>query len=348
MSVQRLQRAIDALPRSGVGLDAVQRLEVATGARVGAGEGALLRELLTDRYDRFSPSGLNALERLVNTGSTARPTTSRLSVVERYLTNLPEQSALAWISKEHGFIAVDDESSVLWHLPFPDGTALQIRPRILRHGDGELRGLEGATYDPETRSLLVVSEETGFVHEMALRVVAGALSLKSPRLVGRLPKLGRHANKGYEGLTVLPASKAPDGRARIVAVHEGLPRRIGIHDRTTLRAEAEVVLPAELQRRLKDLSGCAVDPATGHLLLLSDEARTLAETRLVPVRAGIDPAAPISDWRLTLLGFSVLPPSLTKNRLQPEGLSVDDKGDVWVLSEGDQSLLHLDRSSTAQ
>ncbi|MBK8012905.1 MAG: SdiA-regulated domain-containing protein [Deltaproteobacteria bacterium] len=343
MSVSRLQNAIDSLPAHGATDQDVRRLEEATGRRVKLGEGALLQELLTDRYDRFSPSGLNALERLVHTGSSARAR-SALSVVERYFTNLPEQSALASISKTHGFIAVDDESSKLWHIPYPDGAVLRLQPRILREGDRELIGLEGATYDSETRSLLVISEETGAVHEMTVRDPEGELTLGPPRLLGQLPKLGTRANKGYEGLTVLPASKAPDGRARLLAVYEGFPRRIGVHDRATLRAEAEITLPPEIQNRLKDLSGCAVDPATGHLLLLSDEARTLAEALLVPKRQGVGRAAPVTGWQLVPLGFSELPPSLTKNRLQPEGLSVDDEGDVWVLTEGDQSLLRLRRS----
>ena len=48
-------------------------------------------------------------------------------------------------------------------------------------------------------------------------------------------------------------------------------------------------------------------------------------------------------WTLTAVGRTDLPESTTKHRLQPEGLAFDDRGDLWIVAEGDRSLRRLIR-----
>lgn len=72
---------------------------------------------------------------------------------------------------------------------------------------------------------------------------------------------------------------------------------------------------------LTDLSAIAVSPRTGHLLLLSDESQMIAE---------------INTHGKLINALSLMPTKWHKERLpmpQPEGLTLDDKGQMYVVSE---------------
>lgn len=315
-------------------------LATAAGARIKDSEHDLLRGLLHDQWSTFNAQGLEALEALVGEASPSRvPTSFRFA--DRFLTGVAEQSALTFISPKHGFIAVDDETSVVWQLEVP-GSSKSPKIRALRQDDNELKGLEGAAYDPKARQLLVVSEDNRRVHSMDVNLKRNELSLGEPQEMGKLPRWGDGDNKGWEGIMVWPASQAPDGRAHILAVHEGQPMGLGIFERDSLRTEAMIELH-DFPGGPKDLSDLTIDPQTGRLFLLSDESRAIYEMNLIRTSKSVGAGPPIDRWSMVFIERTKLPEMDGKGRLQPEGLAFDHEGNLWVSSEGDRSMVKLER-----
>ena len=77
--------------------------------------------------------------------------------------------------------------------------------------------------------------------------------LGKPKLLGTLPKPSK-ANKGWEGLAILPGSASPDKKPRLVTVQEGEPPLLVICPRHPKKAggkfevEAKVPLPPRSRR----------------------------------------------------------------------------------------------------
>lgn len=128
-------------------------------------------------------------------------------------------------------------------------------------------------------------------------------------------------NKGLEGLTwnaeqhrfYLAKEKAPRKLYQIP-----LPQQ---HDRI-----AKVSSPWDVQRRslgLSDLSDLYHCPITDHLLLLSDESKTVVEVDST--------GREVSRLELEEGGNG-----LDHDVLQPEGLTCDDRGNLYVCSEPNQ------------
>jgi hypothetical protein len=148
VSAADLERRIELLPNR-IGLDHVFELRKAAGKRVGNKERHLLEGLLQDHYCRFNADGLFALEVLVGKAAPSR-IKSVWKIVDRHRTNVAEQSAMAFISDKHGFLVVDDETSVLWAVSAPRADAPLVKT-ALRKDDGRLKGLEGVAIDHESR-----------------------------------------------------------------------------------------------------------------------------------------------------------------------------------------------------
>ena len=250
MSAADLERRIELLPNR-IGLDHVFELREATGKRVGNKERQLLEGLLQDHYRRFTVDGLFALEVLVGKAAPSRIKTV-WKIVDRNRTNVAEQSAMAFISGKHGFLVVDDETSVLWAVSAPRGNVPPVKT-ALRKDDGKLKGLEGVVIDHESRQVLTVSENRCTVHVLSLDTSQDAPKLGKPKLLGTLPKPSK-ANKGWEGLAILPGSASPDKKPRLVTVQEGKPALLVICDRHPKKAggkfevEAKVPLPPRSRR----------------------------------------------------------------------------------------------------
>lgn len=87
----------------------------------------------------------------------------------------------------------------------------------------------------------------------------------------------------------------------------------------------------EIERYFSDVT---VDPQTGAVFLLSDCSERVYEMML-EVAGGVETMRAVDGW--------TLPPLEGKRRLQPEGLAFDHRGDLWVVSEGDRSLLRRPR-----
>lgn len=345
MSLDRLNGAIGALPASRAWtVDDLRTLEEATGKRLKSAERERLGELLDTSWQKFSEPARRALE--VLTGRAApdvKPT--ELRVAGRFATGLDEQSALTFVDEALGLVAIDDESSVLWRVPLPEGEgarsgrAKDVEAIPLRADDGALSKLEGLTWDAKSRSFLVVDEDSGTVSELALRARGDQYSLGAPEALGRLERLGNGANKGWEGLTILPAEHAPDRKARLVAVHEGDPAAIGIFDRKSLKLESVIELPASMDPMPRDLSDLAFDAKTGHFFVLSDESRTVWEVDLRKTTQLLGAGPPLSTWALVPIHATKLPNDDEK----PEGLAIDHRGNLWVSFEVEGALLKLSR-----
>jgi uncharacterized protein YjiK len=127
----------------------------------------------------------------------------------------------------------------------------------------------------------VVSEESRKVTAFAVRAKGGSITLGEPKKRGALPKLGSKSNKGWEGLAVRPGRFEKDKRPRLVAVHEGKPRQVGIFPLDDFDGGEILDLPGEVHGALDDLSDVAVHPKSGHIFLLSDESSALAHVEVV-------------------------------------------------------------------
>ncbi len=265
----------------------------------------------------------------------------------RALSRGQEPSALAFLSSELGFVTISDDTSAIIRLILPTDPAGDVVTQEMdvsarRH---LLRGLEGIAYDPDTHSLLVVSEDRRTVSELALEPGRASLKVGDPTKRKKLDKLGGDKAHGWEGIALLPARLTPDRHARVLAVHERDPRGVAVLDRATLAMESFVPLPKDLAREADDLSDLTVDPRSGHLFLLSDESAAVLETIFEGALTGADgKSTPPAAWSLRAVARTELPdPDKKQHRLQPEGLAFDDKGDLWIVSEGDRSLRRLIR-----
>lgn len=340
MGIKQLKNAVRSLPAARWGTAEVAKLKQATGNRVKAKERTFLTELLRDQWQRFDPAGLTALQKLTRQqeNGQSRPIKqpTPLTLAQRYSTNIKEQSALTFVSAEHGFLAISDRSSKVWQVK-PSADEPTVTP--LRKNDGQLEGLEGAIYGDN--QLLVVSEDSRKVWQIDVDTAGEALALGQPELLGKLPKIGERKNKGWEGLALLPKQFSPDNKPRLLAVHEGFPKRVAIFDRHSLKMEASLKLPKEV--KAKDLSDLTVDPQTGRLFLLSDESNAVYEMDLVCAKQKIGQGSLTNKWSLESITSIELPDQRGRKRLQPEGLAFDERGDLWVACEGKTSLLHLQR-----
>ena len=182
-----------------------------------------------------------------------------------------------------------------------------------------------------------VSERTRKVVAMSISDNNGILSLGAPKTLGKLPCLGASANKGWEGIDVLPGRFSPTGEDCLVAVHEGFPRRIGIFSLPEVEEIEILTPPASALKRLSDISDIAVHPTTGHLFLLSDESRSIVEMSLkTSLSAG--PGGLLESTQLQTLGHYKLP---LGNSRKPEGLSFSGTNTLWVACDGNKDLLEI-------
>lgn len=247
---------------------------------------------------------------------------SSVKVLESVHLDAKEPSGVA-VLPDGSLLVVDDEKGLFLHRPAQGGARIDVT------NGSRLDGPEGIAISPDGRTAWVVSEDDRTVHAIALSRDGSMAS--EPKKIGKLPVIGsrERENKGWEGIAFLPAALNPEGRDRLVAVHEGQPRRIGLFDPDDLGNPVLIDLPAELEDGLEDLSDVAVDPRTGNVLLLSDRSATLGEVSLRSRRAGIE----MDAERLIALPFAA--------GKHPEGLAFAADGTLWVVSEGDRMATRI-------
>jgi uncharacterized protein YjiK len=204
------------------------------------------------------------------------------------------------------FLAEDDE-----------GIYRLQRGRLTLWAGGELHDalcdLEGIALDPSGTSLYALAEESGALVSLDTRG-----SRRVVRYVGLVPRPGRRPNKGYEGLAYLPRVHSPNGRASLVAAHEGNPRRVCIFRLPDLVQTHDLKLSIEAKGLLDDLADVTVDPVSGAMLLLSEESRRIAVCRVDGDRLEL---ASVTDIRV-------------KNDERPEGIDFVTRDRLVVVTEG--------------
>jgi uncharacterized protein YjiK len=222
-------------------------------------------------------------------------------------------SAVAAVAS--GLFVVDDDKGI--HRVTGERAALWAG-RDLHDALGDLEGL---AVDEEQRTLWALAENDGAVLAFSLRT-------RSPRpeLIGHLPRPGTKKNKGFEGLAFMPARLSPSGRASLVAVHEGKPRRVVIFALPDLEPTHDFKLPDEAKALLEDLADVTVDPLTGQLLLLSDQSRRIAVVRIV-------------GRELMMAGSCDLP---LRRKEKPEGLDFASSSRLLIVTDDEAKLLDME------
>jgi uncharacterized protein YjiK len=305
--------------------------------------GANTLEGLLKHWKRFTPAGLDTLEALTGTAAPNR-TAMRFTQREHYVTGVEQQSALTFISEAVGFMVAGDDSSALFAVKPQGGRAIVTQ---VREDDGELAGIEGMRFNRKNGKLRVVSEDSRRVWEM--RFDLRKLELSAPDEIGKIERLGKKnkkVSKGYEGLDILHAEQSPDRTEYQLAIHEGKPRRVAFLDPKTLEVQGLADVPESLRSVLPDLSDSAVSPR-GTLFLLSDEGNAFVEFAVRKIDRGAGPGRSLPQWTLVPLATTEIDPKglplAGADRLQPEGLSFDDKGDLWVACEANSLLLRFEQ-----
>lgn len=248
---------------------------------------------------------------------------ARLTHLETRMLPVEEVSAIAPLGDGFALLAHDDDGILLLS-PGPGG---ELSTRLLV----SLDDLEGLCLSDDGSVAYAVAEGSGEVSSLAVRGQGASVTLSPPSLLGTLapPRRGGARNKGWEGAAYLPAQTTGGRAPGLLFVHEDKPKSLAWFLLDGLEPVAEVTLDGALDRELDDLSDVALCPTTGHLFLLSDESRCLAEVTW--------------DWtspRLELLGLTPLEALLPKKG-KPEGLAFESPERLVLVTDASRQLLRF-------
>lgn len=211
-----------------------------------------------------------------------------------------------------------------------DGKRTDLELPGLKNGKSQL---EGVAYDPVRHHLFVSREES----RELLRYDWDANKKTAPVLEKRIDLEGFKGptNKGVEGMAYLPGEVSPTGEPQLLLAKEGKPRELAlIGDGGKAKKPLSVKLEREVLAVCRDFSAVTVDPRTGHLFLSSDESATVAQIKLVrdgdKVIGKLVQSFPLRDEK-------------GKSLDRVEGLSFNEKGDLFVLTENNGQLHQLTR-----
>lgn len=225
-------------------------------------------------------------------------------------------------------------SSGICHLPTGETIAASDNKGVyeVRPGDDprllfKLKDCEGVTVDDKGKFVYAVEERTREVHKLEVRHDdKGRLVLRDTHEARKLPKLKEQKNKGWEGIAFLPKQVAGGKKDCLVCVHEGSPRRIGIYALPDLDTGVTLKLPKDAKELLPDLADVAVDPKTGHIFVVSDQARMIVELAVKRETKAATQGL-LESVELKMVSSIDLPISANK---KPEGLRFDELGRLWV------------------
>lgn len=210
------------------------------------------------------------------------------------------------------------------------GKAVKLQLPGLKNGNSQL---EGVAYDPVRKRLFVAREES---NELLRYDWDATKKNAEPTLDQRIELQGFKGpkNKGIEGLSYIPGEFSPTGTPQLLLAKEAQPREL-LLARDSGKGD---LLPIKMDKQAlavcRDFSGAAVDPKTGHLFVTSDESATVAQLKLQrdgdKVVAKLVQAFPLHDER-------------GKPIARVEGLSFNERGDLFVLAENTGKLHRFDR-----
>ncbi len=256
----------------------------------------------------------------------ARP--ARFDVAERTQTDVKEASDVVALPGGR-FLVVGDRSRKV-AVVSADGSVKKVELPGL--GDGPSQ-FEGLAYDPVRKHLLVSREES---REILRYEWNPAKKGDKPKLEKRfdVSHLDGPSNKGVEGLAYLSGSQSPTGRPQLLGVKEGHPRELVLFNDGGGGRPMPVRLDPAVKELCKDFSAVAVDPKTGNVYIASDESSDVVQLRLVrdgdQVRGRLVQAIPLRGKHGEPLA-------------RVEGISFNEKGDLFVLTESDGVLRRLAR-----
>ncbi len=189
--------------------------------------------------------------------------------------------------------------------------------------------LEGIASDSKGKHVWVVDESDRRVHRYDVsHDKDGKLELKDADDARRLPKLKDVTNKGWEGLTFLSKEVLGGKHDALVCAHEGSPRRIGIYELPDLDTGVTLAIPDAAKKLLPDVADVAIDPKTGHILVVSDQSRTVVELAIKKQTRAASQGL-LEQVELEVVSTIDLSKHLSKND-KPEGLAFDQLGRLWV------------------
>lgn len=239
----------------------------------------------------------------------AKPARASARITAESPIGVQEASAVAPLGNGT-FLVVDDEHGIFRCRPDEDAVPLDA-------GRG-LSDLEGICVGGS--NVYVLAERDGSVWRFSL---TGGDLTEGERL-GKLPRLNKRKNQGWEGIYYAP--KGVLGEAEeLVAVHQVSPRRIAFFDASTLGERVSMRLPKKARKALGDLNDVAIHPDTHHLFVVSGKAGVLGELRVV-------------DDELELIRIY---PLETERDDVPEGITFDDDGQLWIVTDGEGMLREM-------
>ncbi len=241
-------------------------------------------------------------------------------------TGMPEASDVTALPGGRFLVVGDKKDSAV--IIGADGKREKLELPGLKNGNSQL---EGVAYDPVRKHLFVSREES----RELLRYDWDA-SKKAPPVLEKRIELdaGGPKNKGFEGLAYVPAAVSPTGEPQLLLAKEGKPRELSLIGDGGKGKPLSIKLEKEVMAVCRDFSAVTIDPKTGHLFLSSDESATVAQIKLVrdgdKVRGLLVQSFPMRDEK-------------GKALTRVEGLSFNEKGDLFVLTENTGVLHQLTR-----
>ncbi|HEY0880030.1 MAG TPA: SdiA-regulated domain-containing protein [Archangium sp.] len=210
-----------------------------------------------------------------------------------------------------------------------DGKVTTLDLPGLKNGKSQL---EGVAYDPVRKHLFVTREEAGEL----LRYEWDASKKNAPAVLEKTIDVSSKGptNKGIEGLAYLPGEVSPTGAPQLLLAKEGKPRELSLLGDGGKGKALPIKLEKEVLAVCRDFSAATIDPKTGHLFISSDESAAVAQVKLVrdgdKVVGKLVQSFPLRDEK-------------GKSLERVEGLSFNEKGDLFVLTENDGRLHQLVR-----
>ncbi len=261
-------------------------------------------------------------------GTTAGTQSARFEVAERTKTNVKEASDVVALPGGRFLVAGDTSDKI--GLMDADGTVTKIKLPHLPNGKPSQ--FEGVAYDPVKHNLFLSREESREI----LRFEWNPDKKADPKYEKTfdIKHLGGPQNKGLEGLTFLPGDFSPTGKPQLLAAKEGSPRELVLLDRHGSEKPMSIKLEDQVKAVCKDFSAVAVDPKTGNIFISSDESSTVAQIELKrdgdKMVGKLVQSFPLRDAK-------------GKPLARIEGLTFNEKGDLFVLTENDGVLMRLKR-----
>ncbi len=256
--------------------------------------------------------------------ASATPRAPRFTLAQKIVTGVKEASDV--VALPGGALLVVGDTSHSVGVIAADGSRRPLKLEGLpKHKASQF---EGVAYDAVRHHLLLSREESREIW----RYEWNPTKSKDPKLERKFSYrfLDGPKNKGLEGLVSVSGARSPTGRPALIGAKEGKPKELVFFDADGGGGQPwPVKLDQEARAVCRDLSAIAIDPTTGNLFVSSDESATLAQLELVrtgdALEARLVQAFPMKDEK-----GKVLP--------RIEGLTFNERGDLFVLTENDGVL----------